>query len=112
MLMDRGLWPEVETLSGELEVVATERGNWLALVDARISRSTCALERGDLPGCVESLLDGADLLLDVGHGAGLNIIKARLAEVRNQVGSDTFGPALEALLQSRQGEHGTPNPGP
>ena len=103
MALHRGDWAEAEALARRNATAASRRNNWSAMADAAITLSTCRLRQADLPGAVQALWETATLLRDLGAAAALNLIKARLAELRLEVGAAAFDPALAKIVRMPRG---------
>lgn len=75
---------------------ARARGNWLAAADGAMTLADCALRRDALVDGVSLLLTTATEARAAGNEAAVSLLKARLAELRQEVGPARFDPALAA----------------
>lgn len=94
-------WPAAEATATRIRTAALIRNNPLALVDAAITRSAARIGQGDTEGGVRALWDAATDLRDRGNTAGLNLLRARLGELRVQLGPSVFDPLWMAIVQPR-----------
>ena len=91
-------WPAAEATAARIRAAALIRNNPLALVDAAITRSAARVGQGDTAGGVRALWDAAADLRDRGNMAGLNLLRARLGELRVQLGPPVFDPLWMAIV--------------
>jgi hypothetical protein len=94
-------WPAAEATAARVRAAALIRNNPLALVDAAITRSAARLGQGDTLGGVRALWDAATDLRERGNSAGLNLLRARLGELRVLLGPPVFDPLWMAIVQPR-----------
>lgn len=94
-------WPAAEATAARIRAAARVRNNPLALVDAAITRSAARLGLGDTAGGVRALWDAATDLRERGNMAGLNLLRARLGELRVQLGPEVFDPLWMSIVQPR-----------
>jgi hypothetical protein len=76
---------------------AERRGNWIGLADGAIAWSTALRGLGDEGRAVALLVHTARLLTARGTAASVNLLKARLAELRVELGPERFDPLLQGL---------------
>lgn len=94
-------WPAAEATAARCAAVASARNNPAAIADAAIARAACRLGQQDPPGAIRALWDAANLLRQRGSLAGLNLIRARLAELRVQLTPEVFDPLWAAVATGR-----------
>jgi len=73
-----------------LLVTGARRGNWFAVVDGHITRSTLLLLEGDLSGAIGRLVRAVTHLRELVPAAAVNLLKGRLAELRSTLGAERF----------------------
>lgn len=89
-------WEEVEGRADGLAAAARARQHPIGLVDAEIARSVARCARGEAAAAVGGLLALGSDLAQEGHAAALNLVKARLGELRSALGAEAFDPLLGA----------------
>ncbi len=89
-------WAEVEQQADQIEAAACARQSPLGRADAGIARSVARCARGEATAAVQGLLVLGGALAEEGHAAALNLVKARLGELRSQMGAEAFDPLLGA----------------
>lgn len=94
-------WASAERTAVLIEEAASRRNNLHALASAAIDRSTCRLAQGDTSGALRVLMDAAARLRERGSMLGLNVLKARLGELRIQLTPAVFDPLWQANLAAR-----------
>lgn len=97
----REAWAEAEATALRLAEAARRRNNLPAIADAAITRSSARLGQGDARGAVLALWEAARVLGERGSQAGMNLVKARLAELRVQLGPATFDPVWVSVSMGR-----------
>ena len=103
MRLEAADWAEARKLGALVVSAASRRGNWLGVTDGLITQSTCLLRQGTpLTEAIVLLLHGGQRLSRVGSLASVNLIKARLGELRTEHGLAVFDAALQAALASLQ----------
>jgi hypothetical protein len=85
---------QIEPLARQVLRAAERRHNWLAVADATIAWAGTLVAREAWSAAVAILLRTARVLRGRGSEAGVNLIKARLAELRNIVGAEDFDPLM------------------
>lgn len=83
-------WTAAEALARQLLSAAERRGSWLGIADAAMSWSTALLGQGQDHAAVQLLLRVGGLLQRRGAAAAVNLIKARLGELRARLGPEAF----------------------
>ena len=96
-LLSAGAWDEAEQMARVQLVAAERRGNWIAVADAAITWSSALIERGAWAAGVAIVLRTARSLRERSHEPSVNLLKARLAELRGRLGADRFDPLLREL---------------
>ena len=90
-------WAELVDLARRLLTAAERRGNWLGIADAAMSWSQGLIGQDDVEGGILVLVRVGSLLQQRGASAAVNLIKARLGELRANLGPET----VDALLSPR-----------
>ena len=85
-----------------LLVSGARRGNWFAVVDGHITRSTISLISGDRTAAIERLGRAVVRLRELIPAAAINLLKGRLAELRHQLGSDVFDEHYTAAVAAHK----------
>ena len=76
-------WSEARRLGTLVVAAASRRGNWLGVADGLITQSTCMLATGEqMAEAIALLLHGGHHLNKMGAAAAVNLLKARLGELR------------------------------
>ena len=75
---------------GLMIVAGARRANWYAVVDGHVTQSTLSLIGGDPEAAISRLVRAAVHLRELVPAAAINILKGRLAELRHQLGNETF----------------------
>ena len=81
-----------------LLVSGARRGNWFAVVDGHITRSTISLISEDPTAAIDRLVRAIVRLRELVPAAAINLLKGRLAELRHQLGSDVFDEHYSAAV--------------
>ncbi len=103
MRLEAADWAEARKLGALVVSAASRRGNWLGVTDGLITQSTCLLRMGaSLTEAIALLLHGGKRLSSMGSPAAVNLIKARLGELRTVHGPAVFDAALQAALATLQ----------
>ncbi|MDG1483776.1 MAG: hypothetical protein P8R54_29565 [Myxococcota bacterium] len=103
MRLEAADWAEAQKLGALVVSAASRRGNWLGVTDGLITQSTCLLRLGGpLIEAIVLLLHGGQRLNKMGSPAAVNLIKARLGELRTEHSPAVFDAALEAALARLQ----------
>jgi len=97
VLLGAGEWAEAEQVARSQLVAAERRGNWIGVADAAISWSATLIEREGWAAGVAILLRTARALRERAHEPSVNLLKARLAELRGRLGAERFDPLLREL---------------
>lgn len=92
-------WAAAEATGVLLAEAASRRNNWIGMADAAITRSSARLGLGDIEGAVGLLWEAALLLRDLGAAAALNLIRARLGELRGVLGAELFDRVLGRITE-------------
>lgn len=101
MRLEAADWSEARKLGALVVSAASRRGNWLGVTDGLITQSTCLLRlNAPLTEAIALLLHGGQRLSGLGALAAVNLIKARLGELRAEHGAAPFDAALQAALAS------------
>ena len=97
-------WAEAHRMGTLVVAASSRRGNWLGVADGLITQSTCMLATGEpLTDAIALLLHGGHHLNKHGAAAAVNLIKARLGELRA-----THTPALfDAFLRQALAQLGS-----
>ena len=90
-------WEGAERSARRVLGAAERRGNWLGVADGAMSWATSLVERGAWSAAVAILLRTARVLRERAHEPSVNLIKARLAELRGRLGPDEFDPLLREI---------------
>ena len=85
-------------------VSGARRGNWFAVVDAHITLSAIHLTNRQATEAVAQLLQAVVGLRDMVPAAALNLIKGRLAELRNELGANAFDGHYSMAIRLQSGE--------
>ncbi len=101
MRLEAADWSEARKLGALVVSAASRRANWLGVTDGLITQSTCLLQLdAPLTEAIALLLHGGQRLGGLGALAAVNLIKARLGELRAEHGAEPFDAALQAALAS------------
>lgn len=95
--LGRGDWEGALRSARRLAAAARHRGNWLAVADAALTRSAAFAGQGELHAAVAELVNTGERLRHEAPPAALNLLKARLAELRLAHGS-AFDHVFAALV--------------
>lgn len=95
--LGRQAWEEADAVALRMERAAIRRNHWLAQSDAAITRAAAANGRGDLDGALSILLSAATRLRELGASVALNVLKARLGELRLVATPAVFDPTLNRV---------------
>lgn len=95
--LEAGDWEAAERSARRVLGAAERRGNWLGVADGAMSWATSLVERGAWTAAVAILLRTARVLRERAHEPSVNLIKARLAELRGRVGPEEFDPVLREI---------------
>lgn len=101
--LGRADYAAAEATAARCATAAAARNNPAAIADAAITRAAARQGQGDAQGAIRALWDAANLLRDRGSAAGLNLLKARLAELRAQLGPERFDPLWMAVATPKVG---------
>ena len=85
-----------------LLVAGARRGNWFAVVDGHITRSTISLISGDTTAAIERLVRAVVRLRELIPAAAINLLKGRLTELKHQLGSDVFDEHYTAAVEAHK----------
>ncbi|MFT5679327.1 MAG: hypothetical protein ACI8RZ_000231 [Myxococcota bacterium] len=92
-------WTEARKIGAQVVTAASRRGNWLGVTDGLITQATGLLGLGaPLTDAIALMLHGGQRLSAAGAVAAVNLIKARLGELRAERGAEVFDAALQAAL--------------
>ena len=91
-------WEAAERTATLVEEAAARRNNPHAMADAAISRSACRIGVGDVPGALTALIEAAARLRERGSVTGLNLLKARLGELRIGLTPAVFDPLWQRQM--------------
>lgn len=94
--LDAGRFDEGLAVADVLDLCARARDHALARADAAIGRSTCLLRLGRRDPAVAELLRAVLEASRSGVDAAVNLLRARLAELRVELGAESFATALAA----------------
>lgn len=89
----RGAWAEADAVARPARGAAERRHNWIGVADASLTLAGTSAWIGDRPAAVTLLLEVGGQLAERGAEAALNLIKARLAELRGEWGEVEFALA-------------------
>ncbi len=103
-------WVAAERAAGLIEEAAAKRNNHHALAEAAISRSACRIGQGDTAGGLRALIDAAARLRERGSVGGLNLLKARLGELRIGLTPAVFDPLWQRLMGISRPQAASPPP--
>jgi hypothetical protein len=79
---------------------ALRRGNWMGFVDASITIAACLDQLGARSDALFELLTAAGRARSAGAEAAVNIVRARLGELRAELGAEAFdAPFQEAVAR-------------
>ncbi len=99
--LEAGDWTEAGRLGALVVSAASRRGNWLGVTDGLITQATALLAAGgSLTEAIAMLLHGGQHFSAQGAVAAVNLIKARLGELRAIHGAVAFDAALQSALAS------------
>ena len=90
MTMQQEAWDTASGLADIMIVAGARRANWYAVVDGHVTQSTLSLIGGDPEAAISRLVRAAVHLRELVPAAAINILKGRLAELRHQLGNETF----------------------
>lgn len=97
--LEREEWEDARALGTQVVAAASRRGNWLGVADGLITQSTCMLAAGEpLVDVIALLLHGGQHLNQQGAAAAVNLIKARLGELRVAHSPAVFDAFLQQSL--------------
>ena len=88
--MQQEAWDAASGLADIMIVAGARRANWYAVVDGHVTQSTLSLIGGDPEAAISRLVRAAVHLRELVPAAAINILKGRLAELRHQLGNETF----------------------
>lgn len=110
--LQREDWEAAERTATLIEEAAAKRNNLHALASAAIDRSACRLGLGDAGGALRGLIDAAGRLRERGSMVGLNLLKARLGELRISMTPAVFDPLWQASMAIARPNQAAPQPPP
>ena len=90
LLMNQQNWIGAASVSVIIEKAARERENWIALACAIMTRASCLHAQKRSRPAVQLLLKVGREFYEYGAVSALNLVKARLAELRILIGDDLF----------------------
>jgi hypothetical protein len=90
LMMRRGRWREAASIAVAVEEAATARQNWIAFASGRMARAGCWHAEGRTDQAVSLLFATGNQLHARGAVAALNLVRARLTELRLQIGQERF----------------------
>ncbi len=97
-----GEWALAEATAALQLPAAVRRHNWMAVADGAITKSTCALGRGDPPSSVSLLVQCSQQMRGRAPAAAIRLVQARLAELRGTIGDAIFDPLLTSALSPQE----------
>lgn len=107
--LDTGDLTAAHSAGARVAVLGAERGNWIAVADGLITQSICHLRQDQPAQALYTILHGSRRLQEARALAALNLLKARLVEIREALGEETFDLLFEetqARISSEpRGEH-------
>ena len=90
LMMRKLRWREAASIAVAVEEAAIARKNWIALAAGRMARAGCWHAEGRAPQAVALLFSTGNQLHANGSLAALNLVRARLTELRMQLGPERF----------------------
>lgn len=93
-------WQGAEQTATQQLGAAVRRDNWMAVADGVITLSTCALAQGHAAQAIAELVLADKNMRKRAPVGAINLVRARLAELRFQLGPEGFDPLLEAARHS------------
>lgn len=81
---------EARRIANRMLVSGARRANWFAVVDGHVTLSSIHRMEGDDIQAIAQLVRAVIRLRELVPGAALNILKGRLAELRNEIGPHAF----------------------
>lgn len=100
--LEQNVLEKAASTADVLLVAGARRGNWFAVVDGHITRSTISLMSGDPTAAIERLVRAVVRLRELIPAAAINLLKGRLAELRHQLGSDVFDDHYTAAVAAHK----------
>lgn len=98
LLARRKRWAEAAHVAVTIEEAAMRRNNWLGFATSRMIRANQWRNMGKIQQSVRLLFDTGNKLYDSGAVVALNLIRARLTELRHQMGEKEFdGVVAESI---------------
>jgi hypothetical protein len=90
ILLSQQRWLAAVSLSVIMESASRERKNWIGVSCAIMTRASAWFAQGMQEACIRLLLETGRDFHEQGAVAALNLIKARLAEMRSLLGEERF----------------------
>lgn len=90
ILLNQQKWMAAASLSVMMEEAARIRQNWIGVSCAVMTRATVWHSQGQTEASIRLLLEHGRKLHEQGAIAALNLIKARLAEMKSLIGDEEF----------------------
>jgi tetratricopeptide (TPR) repeat protein len=100
--LEQGELEKATETADVLLVAGARRGNWFAVVDGHINRSTISMLTGHPTEAIERLVRAVVRLRELIPAAAVNLLKGRLAEIRYQMGSESFDQHYSAAVAANQ----------
>lgn len=101
--LDEGDLDAAERIAERMLVSGARRGNWFAVVDAHITLSAVQLRSSGPTMAIAQLVQAVVGLRDLVPAAALNLLKGRLAELRNELGAHAFDRHYSSAVQQQEG---------
>lgn len=95
-------WAGAEATGAKVAAAAAKRNNYAGIAEAAITRASARLAADDVTGALTVMWEAATLLQERGGQVGLNLLKARLGEIRVLIGPESFDPIWVAFATGRK----------
>lgn len=100
ILLAEGRFDQARQVAVEVRQAAAARSHWLAMADATIVIAAADLASSALADAVAELLGSAVQMRTLGAHTAAQLLKARLAEYRAELGAERFDAALQQATAS------------
>ncbi len=100
LYLDQQEWALAAQTADIMLVAGARRANWFAVVDGHIVRSTLSVIEGQPREAISRLVRAAVHLRELVPAAAVNLLKGRLAELRNSLGAAEFDAHYQAAMVS------------
>lgn len=91
-------WAAAAATARQANAAALRRGNWMGFVDASITIAACLDQQGARSDGLLELLTAAGRARSAGAEAAVNIVRARLGELRAELGAEAFDAPFQAAV--------------